>query len=60
MQVNEVAERTRCNYGLWPVMPWVLRDYTSPTIDLRDADVYRDFMYPAAAQSEEKREAVAE
>lgn len=26
----------------YPVLPWVLADYSSPTIDLSDPTVYRD------------------
>ena len=31
-------------------MPWVLKDYESPTLDLHDESVYRDFSKPIGAQ----------
>ena len=27
----------------YPVFPWILADYTSKTLDLKDPNVYRDF-----------------
>ena len=27
----------------YPVFPWILADYTSKTLDLKDPKVYRDF-----------------
>lgn len=32
------------------IMPWVLKDYESPTLDLHDESVYRDFSKPIGAQ----------
>mgnify|MGYP001793414874 CR=1 FL=1 len=31
--------------------PWVLKDYTSETLDLKNPDSYRDFTKPAGAMS---------
>ena len=45
------------NYSLndlsqYYVMPWVLKDYESPTLDLHDESVYRDLSKPIGAQLE--------
>ena len=36
-------------------MPWVLRDYSSPRLDLADPASYRDLARPIGAQTEERR-----
>jgi hypothetical protein len=33
----------------YPVFPWVLNDYTSETLDLRDEANYRDLSKPVGA-----------
>ena len=38
----------------WPVMPWILRDYTSDTLNLNDAGVYRDLARPVGALDDER------
>ncbi|KAJ4458512.1 putative Protein FAN [Paratrimastix pyriformis] len=35
----------------YPVFPWVLSDYTSPTLDLSDRSAYRDLSKPIGALS---------
>lgn len=62
-----ICERTSCRYSgrtyndlsQYPVMPWVLSDYTSSTIDLADPKNYRDLRYPMGAQTAERREKAA-
>jgi len=39
--------RTPCSQ--YPVFPWILADYTSDTIDLKDSRVYRDLSKPIGA-----------
>jgi hypothetical protein len=41
-------------------MPWVLRDYSSSSIDLSDPKSYRDLSHPIGAQTEEKRQKLRE
>ena len=41
------------------VFPWVLKDYTSKTLDLADPSVYRDLSRPMGAQVPEQRELVS-
>jgi len=45
----------RSDLNQYPVFPWVLSDYTSPTIDLSDPIVYRDFSRPMGAMTEARR-----
>ncbi|CAN0263256.1 unnamed protein product, partial [Discosporangium mesarthrocarpum] len=39
--LNTVAGRTVNDLTQYPVFPWVLQDYTSPSLDLDDPAVYR-------------------
>lgn len=56
MRLNRLAGRTYNDLAQYYVFPWVLKDYSSETIDLRNPDVYRDFSYPIGAQLPERRE----
>eukprot|EP00736_Rhodelphis_marinus_P013944 Rmarinus@m.16402 len=49
MRLNTLAGRTYADITQYPVFPWVLNDYTSPTIDLSDESVYRDLSKPIGA-----------
>lgn len=42
MHLNTLAGRTYNDLTQYPVFPWILKDYTSPTINLTDPTVYRD------------------
>ncbi|XP_067686159.1 neurobeachin-like protein 1 [Haliotis asinina] len=46
MQLNTIAGRTYNDLSQYPVFPWILRDYTSPTLDLENPKVYRDLSKP--------------
>ncbi|XP_060592909.1 lysosomal-trafficking regulator-like isoform X2 [Ruditapes philippinarum] len=48
--LNKKAGRTFNDLMQYPVMPFILRDYTSDTIDLRDFSVYRDLSKPVSVQ----------
>ena len=39
-------------------MPWVLKDYESPSLNLFDESVYRDLSKPIGAQLKERQEAM--
>ena len=54
MLVNTMSGRTFLDLTQYPVFPWVLRDYTSDTLDLGDTSVYRDLSKPMGAQSAER------
>eukprot|EP01134_Creolimax_fragrantissima_P005149 CFRG5149T1 len=49
MQVNTLAGRSFNDLSQYPVMPWVLSDYTSDTLDLSNPHVYRDLSKPMGA-----------
>uniref|UniRef100_A0A3B3CRJ3 Neurobeachin-like protein 2 n=1 Tax=Oryzias melastigma TaxID=30732 RepID=A0A3B3CRJ3_ORYME len=46
MQLNTIAGRTYNDLSQYPQFPWVLCDYTSPTLDLNDPSVFRDLSKP--------------
>lgn len=54
MALNTVAGRSFNDLSQYPVFPWVLADYTSPTLDLGDATVYRDLSKPMGAVNQER------
>jgi len=49
MYLNTVAGRSYNDITQYPVFPWVLRDYTSETLDLENPAVYRDLSKPIGA-----------
>lgn len=48
--LNKKAGRSFNDLMQYPIMPFILKDYTSPTIDLRDLSVYRDLSKPVSVQ----------
>ena len=48
MQLNTIAGRSYNDLSQYPVFPWVLADYTSPTLDLGNSDTFRDLSKPIA------------
>lgn len=55
MQLNKLAGRTFNDLNQYPVFPWVLADYTSPSLDLNAAATYRDLSKPVGALNERRR-----
>eukprot|EP01102_Stenamoeba_stenopodia_P022386 TRINITY_DN9301_c0_g1_i1.p1 TRINITY_DN9301_c0_g1~~TRINITY_DN9301_c0_g1_i1.p1 ORF type:complete len:930 (+),score=218.14 TRINITY_DN9301_c0_g1_i1:2-2791(+) len=49
MGLNSIAGRTYNDLTQYPVFPWILSDYTSEQIDLRNPAVYRDLSKPVGA-----------
>ena len=49
MFINTAAGRSFNDLTQYPVMPWVLSDYTSDRLDLNDRRVYRDLSKPMGA-----------
>ncbi|RYH30738.1 DUF4704 domain-containing protein [archaeon] len=60
MYLNFIAGRTFNDLAQYPVFPWVLADYTSSKLDLRDPSIYRKFDRPMGAQSDTQREILME
>jgi hypothetical protein len=44
----------------YPVFPWILQDYTSDEINLKDPSVYRDLGLPVGALHPERLEQIIE
>jgi hypothetical protein len=54
MALNVVGGRSFNDLCQYPVFPWVLADYTSPSIDLSSPASYRDLRKPMGALNEER------
>ena len=54
MHLNTIAGRSYNDINQYPVFPWVLTDYRSASIDLRDPAVYRDLSRPIGALNPER------
>ncbi|XP_059473157.1 neurobeachin-like protein 1 isoform X2 [Neocloeon triangulifer] len=46
MQLNTIAGRTYNDLSQYPVFPWIVADYTSPTLDLTDPNTFRNLSKP--------------
>ena len=55
MHLNKIAGRTYNDLGQYPIFPWVLADYKSNSLDLRNPKNFRDFRWPMGAQNEDQR-----
>ncbi|KAK9806574.1 hypothetical protein WJX73_003713 [Symbiochloris irregularis] len=49
MRLNTLAGRTYNDLNQYPVFPWVLADYESPTLDLTSPETFRDLSKPVGA-----------
>ncbi|XP_014217202.1 protein FAN-like [Copidosoma floridanum] len=49
LYINSIADRTFHDLTQYPVMPWVLQDYTSTTLDFDNPNIYRDLSKPIGA-----------
>lgn len=49
MQLNTLAGRTYSDLNQYPVMPWVLNNYHSETLDLTAPTTFRDLSKPVGA-----------
>ena len=55
MNVNFCSGRTYNNPSQYPIMPWILSDYTSEQLNLEDISIYRDLSLPIGAINLQKR-----
>lgn len=55
MRLNTIAGRTFNDLGQYPIFPWILADYTSETLNLKDRNTFRDLLWPIGAQIETQR-----
>ncbi|ESO94157.1 hypothetical protein LOTGIDRAFT_232423 [Lottia gigantea] len=49
MQLNTIAGRTYNDLSQYPVFPWILKDYTSESLDLSNENIYRNLSKPMGA-----------
>lgn len=54
LYLNSAADRSFNDLTQYPVMPWVISDYTSSELNLKDPNVYRDLSKPMGALNEER------
>ncbi|KAI4900261.1 hypothetical protein NFI96_016679 [Prochilodus magdalenae] len=54
--LNKHAGRSFNDLMQYPVFPFILKDYTSETLDLQDPIIYRNLSKPIAVQSKEKED----
>lgn len=60
MYLNNLADRSFSDLTQYPVFPWVLTDYTSQEINLKDERVYRDLSKPIGAINSDRLEKLKE
>lgn len=54
--LNQLSGRTPSDATQYPVFPWVIKDYTSTTLDLSSPSTYRDLTNPMGALTEARRQ----
>ncbi|RKP02560.1 hypothetical protein CXG81DRAFT_24772 [Caulochytrium protostelioides] len=54
MALNTISGRSFNDLTQYPVFPWILRDWTSPTLDLTNPHVFRDLSKPIGALDPER------
>ncbi len=59
MRLNTIAGRTFNDLGQYPIFPWIIADYVSSELNLRDPNTFRDLRYPMGAQNLDQRQLVA-
>jgi hypothetical protein len=60
MHLNTLAGRSYNDLTQYPVFPWVLADYTSEELDLKNPQTFRDLSKPMGAQSEPRASEIRE
>lgn len=60
LYLNDLGERSFHDFSQYPVFPWVLRNYTSPNLDLNDPQSFRDLSKPIGALNIERLERLKE
>jgi hypothetical protein len=54
MRLNTLSGRTFSDTSQYPIMPWVLVDYTSTTLNLSNLRVFRNLSIPVGAMTTER------
>ncbi|XP_059900845.1 protein FAN [Gadus macrocephalus] len=56
LHLNNLADRSCNDLSQYPILPWVLADYTSPQLDLTNSATFRDLTKPIGALNKERLE----
>jgi hypothetical protein len=56
MHLNFISGRSFNDLGQYPIFPWIIKDYSSRKLDLRDPNTFRDLSWPMGAQSVKQRQ----
>ena len=59
MRLNVLSGRTFNDLSQYPVFPWVIADYTSETLDLKNPRTFRDLSRPMGALTQQRAENAA-
>jgi hypothetical protein len=54
LYLNKIANRSFCDLSQYPVFPWVLKNFTSATLDLSNPMNFRDLSKPIGALTPER------
>lgn len=54
MYLNSLAHRSFNDLAQYPVFPWILQDYSSPTLDLENPQTFRELSKPIGALNAER------
>ncbi|GAA5797771.1 hypothetical protein HPULCUR_003166 [Helicostylum pulchrum] len=60
MYLNAIAGRSYNDLTQYPVFPWILADYHSQELDLKNPNTFRDLTRPMGAQTVERRKEFSE
>ncbi|QHS71942.1 Bph1p [Saccharomyces paradoxus] len=55
LSINTLAGRSFNDLTQYPVFPWVIADYESDVLDLKNPKTYRDLSKPMGAQTEKRK-----
>lgn len=59
MRINTIAGRTYNDLGQYPIFPWIIANYHSSELNLKDPSTFRDLRWPMGAQDIKQREMIA-
>ncbi|KAK2858608.1 hypothetical protein Q5P01_003228 [Channa striata] len=54
LHLNNLADRSCNDLSQYPVFPWVIADYTSTHLDLKNTAIFRDLSKPVGALNKER------
>ena len=54
LRLNYLSNRTFNSSSMYPVFPWIINDYTSEKIDLKNPKIYRDLSLPVGKLNEDR------